>query len=121
MAKMGANRDNTGLEFYMEQQKQGLRKDIQGVKDWMIDCLKELEMGCREGEERENGVLREQMKCAKDCVAFRLKWKRGRKKVTLRVIELSSALSLRLLQPSHGIPTEFHQCLSPVKVEEHKV
>ena len=82
---------------------------MQGVKDWTIDCLKEPEMGCLEGEGGENQVLREQMKRVKDWAAFRSKLESGDKKTTLRVIELSSARS----------STGFH--LGAVKVEEYKV
>ena len=106
-----------GLGPYTEQQKQTLREEMQCVKDWTIDCLKEPETGCREGEGREGAVLSEQMRCAKDWVTSCLNPERGSKKTTLRVIKLNSALSLP--RPRPGYPTRFH--LDSVKAEEYKV
>jgi len=108
---------SSGPGYYSEQREQSLREEIQGVKDWTIDCLKEPETGCQEGEGREKVVLREQMKRVKDRVAFRPKSKRRREKTTLRVIELISALTLPL--PERGSPMWFH--LDFVKVEEYEV
>ena len=82
-----------GLGSYTEEQKQVLRELIQTVKDVAIDCLKELETGCQQGE--------------------------GRTKTTLRIIELNSVLTDTPRRLSHGASPIFH--LSSVKVEEYGV
>ena len=63
-----------------EQQSQELKKQVKGVTALAVDCLKKPGMRCREG---------------------------GRRKVTVRVIELS---------PDYPMPH-----LGPVKVKEHEV
>ena len=80
---------------------------MQGVKDWMIVCLK----GQETGEERE------QMTCVKDWVTFCLNRETGRKERTLRVIELDSDFTPP--RSRLGIRPRFH--LDSVKAEEYKV
>ena len=77
---------------YSETQKQALREQMKGVKDWAIDCLKRPERGRRERE--------------------------GRKGTTLRVIELSSTLN-RFPTYGDGGLQRFH--LGSVKAEEFEV
>ena len=43
-----------------------MREDVEGMKDWVVDCLRKPETGCREGE--------------------------GRKKTMVKVIELNSEM-----------------------------
>ena len=52
----------------VERREQKLREQVKGVRDLAVDCLNDPKTGCREGE--------------------------GRKKVTLRVIELTSCYGL---------------------------
>ena len=82
-----------GLGCYTEQQKQVLREHIQSVKDVAVNWLKEPETGCQHGE--------------------------GRRKATLRVIELNSVLTDTPRRPKHGASPIFH--LGSVKVEEYGV
>jgi len=83
-----------GLESYTEQQKQVLREQIQGAKDSAIDCLKELETECQQVE--------------------------GKKKTTLRVIELSSVFTSTRRHPGYVATSPiFH--LGSVKVEDYDV
>ena len=89
---------------------------MQSLKDWTMDYLKGLETGYREGEGREQTVLREQTRRVKDWVTACLKLKGGRKRTTLGVIELNSALTLP--RPNCG-SSRFH--LDSVKVEEYEV
>lgn len=83
---------------YAERQKQVLRDRVQGVKDWAIDCLKKPGTRYQEGEGR---------------------------KATLRVIELSSVLTLprssTSFLPRSGCKVPFRFNLGSVKVEEHDV
>jgi hypothetical protein len=70
-------------DLSMRQRRRGLRKQVGSAKDLAITCLRELETGCREGE--------------------------GRKKTTVRVIELAAG--------SH-----YPKChLNSVRVEECEV
>jgi len=76
---------------FMERQKPVLKEQMEDVKDWAIDCLKEPETGSREAERTQ--------------------------KTTLRIIELSSVLALP--QPRYGATPRRH--LGSVKVEEYEV
>jgi len=67
----------------MEQQQQAMREQATGVRDLAMDCLKEPKTGCREGA--------------------------GRKRTTLRVIELNPSLPVLSFR------------LDSLKVEEHEV
>ena len=81
-----------GLSGGRGKKKTTLRERTKGVKDWAVGCLKKPTRGDRKGE--------------------------GRKKIMLRVIELSSVFTPR---PSArmGEPPRFH--LGSVKVEECEV
>ena len=43
-----------------EQEKRALAEEVEGMKDWALDCLRKPETGCREGggEQRKNTTLR---------------------------------------------------------------
>jgi len=107
-----------GPVSYTEQQKQVLRDQVQGVKDLAVDCLRKPETRHQEGEGRKKMVLR---KRGVGGVRYRTadcpKPKTGRKKITLRVIELDSVLALP--SPRAGIPLRFS--LGSVRVEEYDV
>jgi len=91
---------------------------VQGVKDLAMDCLKKPEAGDQDGERKEKTTLRERIgRGAKDRAVDRLKSEAGRKKVTLRVIELDSVLALP--SPRLGTPSRFN--LGSVKAEEYGV
>jgi len=74
--------EETNILSSLEQQKRALREQVNNMKDWAIDCFK-VDMGCQEGE--------------------------GRKKTTLRVIELNAS----------GTILKF--CLDSANVEECEV
>ena len=74
-----------------------------------MDCLKEPETGYQRQVRRVN-----------DCVAAYLRLKRGRKKTTLRVIELNSAVAPSGPRRVYGYSQMmFH--LGSVKFEQYKV
>jgi len=75
-----------GVPPSKEQRRELLRDRVKGVKDAAKDCLKKPEIGCQEGE--------------------------GRKKITLRVIELGA------YRP-HGEP--YLDCIGVEKVDECEV
>jgi len=84
---------------YTEERKRELREQMEGLKDWVINCLKRPKT--KTGEGREEMMLMEQIKGVKDWAADYLKKPKterreeeGRKGITLRVIELSSVFTL---------------------------
>ena len=79
---------------------------MQGAKDWAMDYLKKPETGYQEGEGRN----------VRDLTEDRSNSNTG-KKMTLRVIELSSVLALPLPTSSPNVPLRFN--LGSVKVEEY--
>ena len=106
-----------GPVSYTEQQKQTLKDQLQGVKDLAVDCLRKLETGHQEGEITKKMTLRKRVGGVRYRTADCPKPEMGRKKITLRVIELSSVLSLP--SPRAGIPLRFN--LGSVKAEEYDV
>jgi len=97
---------------------------MQGVKDWAIDCLKKPRTGHQEGGGGKNAVSGEQMRGLRGWGVGWLKKPNtgvhkgeGSKKSTLRVIELSMAPTLPLVDETDR--PRFH--LGSVKIEEHKV
>ena len=98
---------------YTEEQKQVLRNRVRGAMDLAIDCLKKPKVGYQEGVGREKTALKEQRKGVKDRAADGLKSDTGRKKITVRVIELSSVFGPP--SPQTGLPSR--SSLGSVKVE----
>lgn len=99
---------------YTEQEKQTLRDQVQGVKDLAVDCLRKPE----KGDGRKKAVPKKKQVRGTRCRTVDCpKPKTGRKEIKLRVIELSSVLSLP--SPRAGIPLRFN--LGSVKVEEYDV
>jgi len=108
-----------GLGSYTEPQKQVLREQIRCVKELAIDCLKELEAGCQQGEGRKKTALRERIMGVNDRVVVRSKPEMGRRRTTLRIIELNSVLTDTPRHLKYGASPIFH--LGSVKVEEYDV
>jgi len=98
------------------------------VKDWAINCLNKPKTRYQEEERRKITALREQTKVVKGWAVGRPKEPKigdhrgegipgGRKKILLRVIELSSVFTLQW--PNDTAPPRFH--LDSVGVEECEV
>jgi len=102
---------------YTEERKWELREEMEGMKDWAIECLKRP----KTGEGRKEMTLMEQIKGVRDWAADYLKKQRTerckeeeRKGITLRVIELSSVFTL----PKFGDANPPTPHLGCVKVKE---
>ena len=89
---------------------QELRRCTEAVKGWAVEYLERSNTGCQEADEREGIKLKKCLKVVKDrAVGSSKRPETGRKRVTLRVIEVTRE-SLRPM---------FDQ--DSVKVEEYEV